>query len=59
MPSSGGFQFMFGAIESSVTDDRRIEILIGGTCVARACYEMLVPCVAADFARLAEEKVAV
>ena len=62
MPSSGGFQFMLGAIYSSVNDDRRIEILTGGTCKARdfhACHGLLLPCVAAGFARPGEKKVAV
>lgn len=54
-----GFQFMLGAIYSSVTDDRRIEILTEGTSRARdyqAYYDLLVPFVASGFARLAEEK---
>ena len=54
-----GFQFMLGAIYSSVTGDKRIEILTEGASRARdyrAYYEVLVPFVAAGFARLAEKK---
>ena len=52
-----GFQFMLGTIYSAVTGDKRIESLTGGASRAqdyRAYYELLVPFVAAGFARLAE-----
>ena len=52
-----GFQFMLGAIYSSVTGDKRIELLTDGTSKARdyrAYYDLLVPFVAAGFTRMAE-----
>ena len=52
-----GFQFMLGAIYSSVTDDKRIEILTDGASRAQdyqAYYDVLVPFVAAGFTRLAK-----
>lgn len=51
-----GFQFMLGAIYSSVTGDKRIELLTDGDSKARdyqAYYDVLVPFVAAGFTRLA------
>ena len=54
-----GFQFMLGAIYSSVTDDKRIEILTDGASKAQdyqAYYDVLIPFVAAGFARLVENK---
>jgi len=53
-----GFQFMLGAIYSSVTGDKRIEYLTDGSSRARdyqAYYDLLVPFVAAGFTRLAEQ----
>ena len=52
-----GFQFMLGAIYSSVTGDKRIELLTDGASKARdyqAFYNLLVPFVAAGFTRMAE-----
>lgn len=52
-----GFQFMLAAIYSSVTDDKRIEILTGGASMAqdyKAYYDALVPFVAAGFTRLSK-----
>ena len=52
-----GFQFMLGAIYSSVTGDKRIELLTDGASKARdyqAYYNVLVPFVAAGFTRMAE-----
>ena len=54
-----GFQFMLGAIYSSVAGDKRIEILTDGASKARdhqAYYDVLIPFVAAGFSRLAETK---
>jgi len=54
-----GFQFMLGAIYSSVAGDKRIEILTDGASKARdhqAYYDVLIPFVAAGFSRLAEIK---
>lgn len=53
-----GFQFMLGAIYSSVSGDKRIELLTGGASKARdyqAYYDLLVPFVAAGFTRMAEK----
>lgn len=52
-----GFQFMLGAIYSSVTGDKRIELLTDGASQARdyqSYYDALIPFTAAGFARLAE-----
>ena len=52
-----GFQFMLGAIYSSVSGDKRIELLTDGASKARdyqAYYDVLVPFVAAGFTRMAE-----
>ena len=53
-----GFQFMLGSIYSSVTEDKRIEILTEGASKARdyqAYYDVLIPFIAAGFTRLAEK----
>ena len=52
-----GFQFMLGTIYSSVTGDKRIELLTDGASRAQdyqAYYDVLVPFVAAGFTRMAE-----
>ncbi len=52
-----GFQFMLGTIYSSVTGDKRIELLTDGASKAQdyqAYYDVLVPFVAAGFTRMAE-----
>ncbi len=49
---------MLGAIYSSVTGDKRIEILTAGASKAKdyqAYYNLLVPFVASGFTRLAEK----
>lgn len=54
-----GFQFMLGAVYSSVTGDKRIELLTDGASKARdyqAYYDLLVPFVAAGFTRMAANK---
>lgn len=52
-----GFQFLLAALYSSVSDDRRIEILTHGSSTAmnyKAYYDLLVPFLAAGITRISE-----